>query len=92
MAPQVQDAMEQLSDPSKPYLVSWVWIHDVDQHRFRESVDTLMDHPLVPKATVLYYAVSCRLCTPAKYLISTHGQDINAKCGTVPDTITQPIF
>ena len=82
VALRVQDAMEQLFDPSKPYLASWVWIHDVDQHRFQESVDTLMDHPLVPEATVLYYAVSCRLCTPAKYLISMHGQDVNAKCGT----------
>ena len=82
VASQVQDAMEQLFNPSKPYFASWVWIHDVDHGRFRESVDTLMDHPSVPEATALYYAASCGLCTPAKYLISTHGQDVNAKCGT----------
>ena len=34
MASQVQDAMEQLFNPTKPYLVSWVWVHDVDQHKF----------------------------------------------------------
>jgi len=84
VASQVQDAMERLFNPSKPYLASWVWIHDVDQPRFRESVDTLtdMDHPSLPGATALYYAVSCGLCGPAKYLISMHGQDVNAKCGT----------
>ena len=82
VASQVQDAMEPLFNPTKPYLASWVWIHDVDQRNDRESVDTLTDHPSLPGATALYYAVSYGLCRPAKYLISTHGQDVNAKCGT----------
>ena len=30
----------------------------------------------------MYFAVSCGLCGVAKYLISTYGEDINAKCGT----------
>jgi ankyrin repeat protein len=77
--PRVQDAMEELFDPTKPYLASWVWIHDVD--RGRKTIDTLPDHPSVPKATALYYAVSCGLCGSAKYLISTRGEDVNAKCG-----------
>ena len=80
VAPRIQDAMEQLFDPSKPYLAAWVWIHDVDQERFRFREST-EDHPSPPKATALYYAASCGLCGPAKYLISTHGEDVNAKCG-----------
>jgi ankyrin repeat protein len=77
--PRVQDAMEELFDPSKPYLASWVWIHDVD--RSPKTIVRLPDHPSVPEATSLYYAVSCGLCGLAKYLISTHGEDVNAKCG-----------
>jgi ankyrin repeat protein len=77
--PRVQDAMEELFNPSKPYLASWVWIHDVDQDR--KTIDTLPDHPSVPEATSLYYAVSCGLCGLAKSLITTRGEDVNAECG-----------
>jgi len=81
VALQVEDAMEELFNPRKPYLTSWVWIHDVGQHEFRESIDTVADNRSRPKATALYYAVSCGVIGPAKYLISTHGEDVNAKCG-----------
>jgi len=81
VAPQVEDAMEELFDPRKPYLTSWVWIHDVDQQRFRESIDTVTDNRSRPDGTALYYAVSCGLIGPAKYLISTHGENVNSKCG-----------
>jgi ankyrin repeat protein len=81
VSPRVQDAMEQLFNPSKPHLAAWVWIHDVDQGRFRRSIDSLDDHPSPPEATALYYAAICGLRGPAKYLISTHGEDINSKCG-----------
>jgi ankyrin repeat protein len=80
--PRVQDAMEELFNPTKPYLASWVWIHDVDEDEDRKTIDRLPDHPSVPEATSLYYAmISCGLCGLAKYLISTHGEDVNAKCG-----------
>ena len=29
-AKQVQDAMQELFNPTKPYLTAWVWIHDSD--------------------------------------------------------------
>src|SRR5579863_2660117 len=81
VAPRVQDAMEHLFNPTKPYLASWVWIHDVDRGWRRTTIDDLADRQSHPEATALYYAVSCGLCGPAKYLISTHGEDVNAKCG-----------
>jgi ankyrin repeat protein len=81
VAPRVQDAMEQLFNPTKPYLASWVWIYDVDNCYARGSIDTLADRPSRLGATALYYAVSCGLCGFAEYLISTHGEDVNAKCG-----------
>jgi len=81
VAPHIQDTMEELFDPSKPYLATWVWIHDVGQGPVRRSIHNLNDRPSHHKATALYYAVSCGLCGPAKYLISTLGEDVNAKCG-----------
>jgi ankyrin repeat protein len=73
--------MEQLFDPTKPYLASWVWIYVVDYDQVQESIDNLADRPSRPKATALYYAASRGLCGLAEYLISTHGEDVNAKCG-----------
>jgi len=81
VALQVQDAMEELFNPSKPYLTSWVWIHDVDKGWIRKSIDTVTDIRSHPEGTALYYAVSCGLSGPAKYLISTHGEDVNAMSG-----------
>jgi ankyrin repeat protein len=79
VAQRVQDAMEQLFDPGNPYFAAWIWIYDMDVDRDQKSIDMLADRPSCPKATALYYAVSCGLCGPAKYLISTHGEDVNAK-------------
>ena len=81
VAAQVQDAMEELFNPSKPYLTSWIWIHDVDQPWIRKSIDTVTDNRPRPEGTALYYAALCGLGGPAKYLISAHGEDVNAKCG-----------
>ena len=44
-------------------------------------IDVLAEYPWHPKATALYYAVLCGLYGPANYLVSMHGEDINAKCG-----------
>jgi len=72
VAAQVQDAMEDLFNPSNPYLTSWVWIHDVDQPWIRKSMDTVTDNRSRPEGTALYYAALCGLGGPAKYLISAH--------------------
>ena len=82
VASQVQDAMEQLFDSSKPYLAAWVWVHDVDRGRPRRSIDDLEDYPSPPKATALYYAASCGPSGLMEYLIFTRGEDVNAKCGS----------
>ena len=83
VAPRVQDSMEQLFNPTKPYLAAWVWIHDVGVDWFRDSIDTLTDYPSRPEATALYYAVSvsCGFGGLVKYLICAHGEDVNARCG-----------
>ena len=81
VASRFQHATKQLFDLCQPYLTAWLWMYDVDQGRIRGSIDTLADHPSPPEATTLYYVVSCGLTEPAKYLISTDGEDVNAECG-----------
>jgi len=81
VASRIQDEMERLFHPGNPYLTAWVWIYDVDRHRFRRSIDALPERPSRPEATPLYYAVSCRLSGVANYLICTHAEDVNALGG-----------
>ena len=76
-----QDAIERLFNPSNPYLAAWTWIHDVDSNRVRDTIDYFEERPTRPKATALYYAVLCGFSGLANYLITTHGEDVNAKCG-----------
>jgi ankyrin repeat protein len=80
VAPRLQDAMNQLFNPKQPHLAAWLWICDVELGWIRD-INTLT-RPSPPNATALYYAVSCGLCGPAEYLISTHGEDVNARCGS----------
>jgi len=79
--PRIQDTLEQLFNPSKPYLMMWIWIHDMDSDWIRESIDALAEHPSSPKATALYYAALCGFIELTKYLITEHGENVNAKCG-----------
>ena len=81
VASQIQNAMEQLFNPSKPYLASWTWIHDVDSYEVPETIDDLEERPKRPEATALYYAVLCGFSGLANYLITAHGENVAAKCG-----------
>ena len=81
VASRCQDVIEQLFDPSKPYLAAWIWMHDVDSDEARETIHALKERPTRPKATALYYAVLCGFSRLADYLIDTHAENVNAKCG-----------
>jgi ankyrin repeat protein len=81
VASRLQDAIEQLFNPSKPYLAAWTWIHDVDSNEDRETIDDLEERPPRPEGTALYYAVLCGFSGLANYLITTHGENVNAECG-----------
>ena len=78
VASRVQNAMEELFDPTKPYLAAWVWIHDIDD----DSMHDLTEPPSPPRGTALYYAALCGFSGVANYLITTHTEDINAKSGS----------
>jgi len=78
---QIQDAMERLFNPTKPYLASWAWIYDVDRSWVRLPIESLPEHPPKPGASSLYYAVLCGFSQLAKHLVVAHGEDVNMKCG-----------
>ena len=82
VATRVQNAMEELFNPTKPYFAAWVWIHDVEEGWNRRSIDDLTQRPSPPRGTALYYAALCGFSGVANYLIITHAEDINAKSGS----------
>ena len=81
VASRIQDGIKQLFHPRKPYLAAWTWIHDVDSNTVQETIHDLEERPKRPKGTALYYAVLCGFTALAKYLIITHGANVNATCG-----------
>jgi ankyrin repeat protein len=81
VASQIQDGIEEIFNPSKPYLAAWTWIHDVDSNQVRETIQDLSERPQPPGATALYYAVLCGFSWLAESLIITHAENVNVKCG-----------
>ena len=81
VASRVKGAMEELFNPSKPYLAAWIWIHDADSNRIKDTIDDLEERPKRPGGTGLYYAALCGFSGLANYLILTHGENVHAKCG-----------
>ena len=85
VASRIQDAMEQLFNPSKSYLAAWTWMYDadLDWSRILQIFHELQleERPKRPEATALYYAVLCGFSGLANYLITAHGENVNAKCG-----------
>jgi ankyrin repeat protein len=84
VASRVQDLTKELFNPRKPYLSAWTWIHDMDRpsrRRVRKTIQNLEGRPKRVEATVLYYSVLCGFSGLAKYLITTHAENVNAKCG-----------
>jgi len=77
----VKHAMEQLFNPNEPYLTAWTWLYDMDWDLFRPSTDELPERLSGFRETGLYYAALCGFSELADYLISTHGEDVNIRCG-----------
>jgi len=81
VASRVQNAMEELFNPTKPYLAAWLWIRDMDECWIRQSSEDLTQRPPPPASSALYYAADYGFNGVANYLIINHAQDINAECG-----------
>jgi Ankyrin repeats (many copies)/Ankyrin repeats (3 copies) len=80
VVPRIQDAMERFFDPKKAHFEAWTWLHDLEWWGI-QTMDDLPERPSPPDATPLYYAAFCGFTGLARYLIITHEEDVNAKCG-----------
>jgi ankyrin repeat protein len=81
VASRVQDAIECLFNPQKPFLAAWAWMYDADWGWFVSSIDALPEYPSPLEATALYYAAFIGFSALANHLIVMHGEDVNSKCG-----------
>jgi len=77
---QVEGAMEDLFNPKKSHFQSWLWVHNVEERHDTKTLDALSEHPSPLQTTPLYYAALCGFSRLAKYLIDSHGEDVNAYC------------
>ena len=73
VASQVQDAMEDIFDPTKPHFLEWVRIHNVDQPH--SNIDELEKSGI---STPLFFVALCGFSGLAKHLIVTRTLDVNA--------------
>jgi hypothetical protein len=74
VASRVQDTMEELFNPSKPYFAAWLgtrivpgWLH----------LNNLTKHLSRPKAAALYHAAEYGFGGVVDYLITMHAADVN---------------
>jgi ankyrin repeat protein len=78
---QIQDDLKHLFNPKRPHLRACIWVHNVEVKYIQGlggHYDTEQPPPLA--ATPLYYAVFCGFTELAKWLITTHAEDVNARC------------
>ena len=73
VASQVQDAMEDIFDPTKPHFLEWVRIHNVDDD---SPIDQYEKSGI---STPLFFVALCGFSGLAKHLINTRALDVNAK-------------
>ena len=74
VASQVQDAMEDIFDPTKPHFLEWNRIHNVDPGYSNTS--RLEESGIL---TPLFFVALCGFSGFAKHLIITRALDVNAK-------------
>jgi ankyrin repeat protein len=79
VSPSIQDLMERLFDPDRPYFATWVWIYDIDRP-WKGSMATV--HPTQPEAKPLYYAALCGFHSLMEQFAITHPTDVNARGGS----------
>ena len=80
VASRVQNAMEELFNPTKSYLAAWLWICN------RRTINDLTEFPSPLRETALHYAASYGFSGVVNYLIITHSEDINATGGGLEQT------
>src|SRR6266852_727180 len=78
---QIQDDLKHLLNPKRPHLRACIWMHNVEvRYTYSWEDHSAAKQPPPLKATPLYYAAFCGFTELAKWLITTHAEDVNAKC------------
>ena len=77
---QIQDTLKDLFNPTKPHLRACIWVHNVEVNDTYSPNHSAAKQPPPLQATSLYYAAFCGFSELAKWLITTHAEDVNAKC------------
>ena len=78
---QIQDALKYLFNPKRSHLRACIWMHDVElKHTYNPEDHSAAKKPPPLPATPLYYAVFCGFSVLAEWLITTHAEDVNARC------------
>jgi hypothetical protein len=78
---QIQDDLKHLFDPKRPHLRACIWMHNVEVDYIYNLFDYFdVEKPPPLPATPLFYAAFCGFGELAKWLITTHAEDVNAKC------------
>jgi hypothetical protein len=82
VASKVEDAMECLFDPQRPYFATWTWIYDVcgKTSEYQQPTYGRSNRPKRCTApTSLFYAVSCGFNGVVKRLTAKHPECVNHK-------------
>jgi hypothetical protein len=77
---QIQDDLKCLFDPKKPHLRACNWMHKLESVFLYTTSHSVTAQPPPLKATPLYYAAYCGFSELARWLITAHAEDVNAKC------------
>ena len=78
---QIQDALKDLFNPKRPHLCVCIWLHNVEvKYIYGWEYYSRAKRPPSLEATSLYYAAYCGFSELAKWLITAHTEDVNAKC------------
>jgi len=76
----IQEGMEDLFNPDKPYFAAWLQVHDIDTHPSRGSGLSIFARKS-KTATPLYYAALCGFHDLAEQLTIKHPQQVNTTGG-----------
>jgi ankyrin repeat protein len=75
----IQNAVEYLFDPEKPYFAAWLQLHDIDTRA--EDPFYSFEVSWTSDVTPLYYAALCGLEDLVEHLVVRYPQDVNTRGG-----------
>ena len=73
---QIEDGMRRLFDSTRPYFLSWLLLHDIDDH-WTSFGTYWIEH----RGSPLYYASLCGFWDLAAHIVIEHPEQVNARGG-----------